>query len=104
MKDLLGEKSGKGGELSAALKMVGKAGKGVVVLIRDAGPTSLSDRVLFELGEDVKKQPLRDYGVGAQILVDLGVKSMILLSNTDRTIVGLDGHGLTVVNRVPLDL
>jgi len=40
---------------------------------------------------------LRDYGVGAQILFDLGVREMILLSNTHRTIVGLDGYGLTVV-------
>ncbi|MAR78895.1 MAG: 3,4-dihydroxy-2-butanone-4-phosphate synthase [Rhodospirillaceae bacterium] len=104
MKDLLGEKSGMGGELSAALKMVGKNGKGVVVLIRDARPTSLSDRVLFELGEEVKKQPLRDYGVGAQILADLGVKNMILLSNSDRTIIGLDGHGLSVVDRIAINL
>ncbi len=104
MKDLLGEQSGKGGELSPALKMVGEEGKGVVVLIRDARPSSLSDRVLYELGEDVRKQPLRDYGVGAQILANLGVKSMILLSNNDRTIVGLDGHGLSVEGRIPIDL
>ena len=42
---------------------------------------------------------LRDYGVGAQILLDLGVKEMILLSNTTRNIVGLDGYGLKVVGR-----
>ena len=104
MKDLLGEKSGMGDELSAALKMVGAKGKGIVVLIRDARPTSLSERVLFELGEDVKKQPLRDYGVGAQILADLGVKKMILLSNSDRTIIGLDGHGLSIVDRIAIEL
>ena len=60
--------------------------------------------VLFELGEEVNKQPLRDYGVGAQILADLGVKNMILLSNSDRTIVGLDGHGLSVVDRIAINL
>ena len=102
MKDLLGEKSGKGGELSAALRTVGKQGRGVVVIIREARPTSLSERILFELGEDVKKRPLRDYGVGAQILVDLGVRNMILLTNSNRVIVGLEGYGLSVVDRQPL--
>ena len=45
---------------------------------------------------------LRDYGVGAQILFDLGVRDMILLSNTHRTIVGLEGYGLTVVGERPI--
>ncbi len=47
---------------------------------------------------------LRDYGVGAQILLDLGVREMVLLSNTRRTIVGLDGYGLSVVERRPIPL
>ncbi|MDC0073852.1 3,4-dihydroxy-2-butanone-4-phosphate synthase [Alphaproteobacteria bacterium] len=99
MKDLLGEKSRSGAELSSVLKAIGDAGKGVVVLIRESLPTSLSDRILFELGEEVKKQPLRDYGVGAQIIADLGVKNMILLTSSKRSIVGLEGHGLSVVDR-----
>jgi 3,4-dihydroxy 2-butanone 4-phosphate synthase/GTP cyclohydrolase II len=45
---------------------------------------------------------LRDYGIGAQILLDLGVREMVLLSNTTRTIVGLEGYGLTVVERRPI--
>ena len=45
---------------------------------------------------------MRDYGVGAQILLDLGIKDMILLSNTKRTIVGLEGWGLHFVERVPM--
>jgi len=49
-------------------------------------------------GSEAERVPeLRDYGVGAQILLDLGVREMILLSNTHRTIVGLEGYGLTVV-------
>ena len=99
MKDLLGEKSGMGGELSAALKIVGDEGRGVVVIIREAKPTSLSERILYELGEEVKKQPLRDYGVGAQILVDLGIKNMILLTNSNRSIVGLEGYNLSIIDR-----
>ena len=45
---------------------------------------------------------MRDYGVGAQILLDLGVRDMILLSNSKRSIIGLDGFGLRVVERRPL--
>jgi 3,4-dihydroxy 2-butanone 4-phosphate synthase/GTP cyclohydrolase II len=47
---------------------------------------------------------LRDYGIGAQILADLGVHEMVLLSNTPRTIVGLEGYGLNVVGQRPIEL
>jgi 3,4-dihydroxy 2-butanone 4-phosphate synthase/GTP cyclohydrolase II len=43
------------------------------------------------------ERELRDYGIGAQILLDLGVKNMVLLSNSQRTIVGLEGYGLNIV-------
>jgi len=45
---------------------------------------------------------LRDYGIGAQILLDLGVKDLVLLSNTHRTIIGLEGYGLTIVDQRPI--
>jgi 3,4-dihydroxy 2-butanone 4-phosphate synthase / GTP cyclohydrolase II len=45
---------------------------------------------------------LRDYGIGAQILLDLGVREMVLLSNTRHNIVGLEGYGLTVVEERPI--
>ncbi len=99
--DVLGDgASGKVGELQTAMEMIGEEGRGVVVLIREPTPTALSDRVRARLGEDTGRAPeLRDYGVGAQILLDLGVKDMILLSNTRRTIVGLEGYGLRVVDQ-----
>ena len=60
-------------------------------------PMALSDRVRRKLGEPLKEsQELRDYGIGAQILIDLGIKNMILLSNNQRTVVGLDGYGLAI--------
>lgn len=96
--DVLGDKSGRGGMLHGAMKMIGEAGRGVVVLIREPRPTALSDRVRRKLGEPVEQtSELRDYGIGAQILVDLGVHDMIVLSNTQRNIIGLEGYGLTVV-------
>ncbi|HYV88266.1 MAG TPA: 3,4-dihydroxy-2-butanone-4-phosphate synthase, partial [Candidatus Polarisedimenticolia bacterium] len=102
--DVLGDRSsGKGGELQASMRMIAEAGKGVVVLIREPLPTSLSDRVRRRMGQSQEgSATLRDYGIGAQILSDLGIQKMILLSNTKRTIVGLEGHGLTIVGQRPI--
>jgi 3,4-dihydroxy 2-butanone 4-phosphate synthase/GTP cyclohydrolase II len=104
LEDVLGDKAtGKAGELHQAMKRIGDAGRGVVVLIREPHRTSLSDRVRARVaGEEEKVSHLRDYGVGAQILLDLGVRDMILLSNTRRTIVGLEGYGLSVVGEEPI--
>lgn len=102
--DVLGDRSaGRGYELQTAMQMIGEEGRGVVVLIREPMPTSLSDRVRAQVGNQTQPVPgLRDYGVGAQILLDLGVRDMILLSNTKRAIVGLEGYGLSVVERRPI--
>ena len=106
--DVLGDStSGRGGELQAAMRMIGQAGRGVVVLLREARPTGLSDQVSARLGKPPPEEKgvsrnLRQYGVGAQILLDLGIRDMILLSNTKRTIIGLDGFGLTVVDQRPI--
>ena len=101
--DVLGDQgSGKAGQLHAAMDMIATHGRGVVLLLREPRATSLSDQVRTQLqGEDGGSQ-LRDYGVGAQILLDLGVSEMILLSNTHKTIVGLEGFGLKVVEQRPI--
>jgi 3,4-dihydroxy 2-butanone 4-phosphate synthase/GTP cyclohydrolase II len=102
LSDVLGDTHGSPGDLAAAMRAIGEEGRGVVVLIREPRPTALSERVA-RLAEGEPRAPeLRDYGVGAQILVDLGVRDMVLLSNTRRTIVGLDGYGLHVVGQRPL--
>ena len=102
--DALGERtSGKAGELEQVMRLIDEVGRGVLVVIREPTPTSLSDGIKARLGEQEKPfGELRDYGVGAQILLDLGVTDMILLSNTKRTIVGLDGYGLKVVEQRPI--
>jgi len=99
--DVLGDVStGKGGELQAAMQAIGEAGKGVVVLIREPRPTSLSEAVRARMeAAPAKIGELRDYGVGAQILLDLGVKDMVLLTNRKKTIVGLEGYGLRVTGQ-----
>jgi 3,4-dihydroxy 2-butanone 4-phosphate synthase/GTP cyclohydrolase II len=99
--DVLGcATGGRAGLLQASLEEIAREGRGVVVLLREAMPTALSDHVrgLVENGGK-SGHDLRDYGVGAQILFDLGVRDMILLSNTQRNIIGLEGYGLTVVGQ-----
>ena len=99
--DLLGDTLG-GPHASAlhdSMRMIGKAGRGVIVLIRDGTSHSLSDRVRLMAGSPRPTHFLRDYGIGAQILVDLGVKDMILLSNTHNKVVGLDAYGLNIVEQ-----
>lgn len=101
--DVLGDQgSGKAGELHTAMEMIAAHGRGVVVLVREPRPTSLSDRVRAQLDQRPVPTELRDYGVGAQMLLDLGVDRMILLSNTKKTIIGLDGFGLEVVEQRPI--
>ncbi|MBV8651467.1 MAG: 3,4-dihydroxy-2-butanone-4-phosphate synthase [Alphaproteobacteria bacterium] len=99
LEDVLGSNAGgRGGVLQEAMEMIAEMGRGVVVLLREPTPTSLLDRMRVVDGTVGPPVPeLRDYGVGAQILIDLGVREMILLSTTHRTIVGLEGYGLTVV-------
>ena len=83
--------------LQAAMRHIGQAGSGVIVLLREPIPTGLSDRVRARKGEPtVSNMDLRDYGIGAQILLDLGIREMVLLSNSQRSVIGLEGYGLTI--------
>ncbi len=102
--DVLGDQgSGKAGQLHSAMEMIAGHGRGVVVLVREPRATSLSDQVRAQLAAQPAPASLRDYGVGAQILLDLGVREMILLSNTKgKTLVGLEGFGLEVVEQRPI--
>ena len=109
--DVLGDlHNAKAGELQKSMKMIGGAEKGVLVLIRDPLKASLSDQIKARSGSPDTKDPnsppgpeLRDYGVGAQILLDLGVKDMIVLSNTERTLIALEGYGLSVAEHRPIN-
>jgi len=106
-----------GEQLQAAMEMVAKEGKGVIVYMHQEGRgIGLVNKVkayeLQELGKDTVeanlelgfKEDLRDYGIGAQILVDLGVKKMRLLTNNPKKVVGLEGYGMTIVERVPIEM
>jgi 3,4-dihydroxy 2-butanone 4-phosphate synthase/GTP cyclohydrolase II len=105
LEDVLGDRShGHGGELQASMRAIAEAGRGVIVLLREAQAASLSQKLVAQMQGDEPEKQLRDYGVGAQILLDLGVRDMVLLSNAHKTIVGLEGYGLRVVEQRPLVL
>jgi 3,4-dihydroxy 2-butanone 4-phosphate synthase/GTP cyclohydrolase II len=89
--------------LHAAMRMIASEGRGAVVMLRDTRPTGLSQRVGRLAEPDAHPRELRDYGIGAQILLDLGVTEMVLLSNTHRTIVGIEGYGLTVAGQKAIE-
>ena len=98
--DLLGDMdSNSADDLHGAMKIIGDADRGVVVLIRDTSAMNVSTLVGKVAQDDRVESSWRDVGVGAQILLDLGVSEMILLSNVERAFVGLDGFGLRVVER-----
>jgi len=108
--DALGSlRSGKSGELQGAMRHIGEAGRGVIVVIREEYPTIISDRVHAANGEASRVvvtdlSELRDYGMGAQILLDLGIRDMVLLSNSPKMrVIGIDGYGLNVVDQRPID-
>ncbi len=103
LEDLLGEgETGRGDQLHRAMRMIGEAGRGVLVILREPVPDAISRRIRESLGHQPPPRDLRVYGIGAQILADLGVRNMILLSNTGRTIPGLEGYGLHIVETRPI--
>jgi 3,4-dihydroxy 2-butanone 4-phosphate synthase/GTP cyclohydrolase II len=102
--DTLGQRSGgRGGEIEASMREISKEGRGVIVLIREPLTVVLAEQ-RRRAGEPIEPsgQELRDYGVGAQILLDLGVKEMVLLSNSQKSVVALEGFGLKIVAQKPV--
>ncbi|MCA9957274.1 MAG: hypothetical protein KC434_21245, partial [Anaerolineales bacterium] len=98
LRDALGETSGgKASDLPKAMQKIAEHGEGVVVIIREPRKTTLSDLLAQRSGETAKHPPmLRDYGIGAQILLDLGIHEMVLLSNSRSAVIGLEGYGLSI--------
>lgn len=98
LNDALGDTfHGKQQELHRAMEIIEEAGKGVVVLLREPKKDSLSDILHTRTGrQSGAEHTIKDYGIGAQILLDLGVKNMCLLTNSKPQVVGLEGYGLCV--------
>jgi len=103
--DLFGEDGPRGGMLRKSMEIIGTEGSGVIVVINKPRPDQFTLALQARAGaiEPKDMDELRDYGVGATILTELGVQDMILLTNTHHTLVGLDGYGLSIVGERPLD-
>lgn len=106
-----------GDQLKSALTKINEEGRGVLLYIHQEGRgigliNKLKAYELQDQGKDTVeanealgfKADLRDYGIGAQILTDLGVRKMRLMTNNPKKIIGLEGYGLTMVERVPLEI
>jgi 3,4-dihydroxy 2-butanone 4-phosphate synthase/GTP cyclohydrolase II len=103
--DMFGEDGKRSGLLERSMEIIGKAGSGVVVLLSPSGAEGFSQALQRKAGgPGPMPDELRDYGVGAQILTELGVEDMILLTNTHHTLVALDGYGLSIVGERAIDL
>jgi 3,4-dihydroxy 2-butanone 4-phosphate synthase/GTP cyclohydrolase II len=103
MADVLGEISERrsGKELETAMQTIADKGRGIVVLLRESTNTKLSETVSAAMSGTPLHDTahgLRDYGVGAQILHELGVRRMVLLSNRPANVISLDGYDLEIVD------
>jgi 3,4-dihydroxy 2-butanone 4-phosphate synthase/GTP cyclohydrolase II len=103
--DTFGETGDRTGILTRSMEIIGEEGAGLIVAINRLTPDFFSKLIRSKNGATPRDMDeLRDYGVGAQILAEMGVHDMILLTNSHHSLVALDGYGLSVVGQRPIDM
>ncbi|HEX7871776.1 MAG TPA: 3,4-dihydroxy-2-butanone-4-phosphate synthase [Sphingobium sp.] len=106
--DILGEENDRAGLLERSMEIIAREGAGVIVLLNRPLGANLSKALQFRekirAGEEPPLEELRDYGVGAQILAELGVHDMVLLTNSHYDLIALDGYDLAVVGEQRIDV
>ncbi|MFA5969883.1 MAG: 3,4-dihydroxy-2-butanone-4-phosphate synthase [Sphingomonas sp.] len=104
--DVFGEASTRSGLLSGSMQTIADEGAGIIVVINRPMPGLISRGMALrsqgKVAGDPQVEELRDYGIGAQILTELGVQDMILLTNTHHTLIGLEGYGLSIIGERPI--
>ncbi len=105
--DVYGQSGRRSSLLSRSMEIIGEAGSGIILVLTSTERSDYISRTLLNhAGQDTDggMDELRNYGLGAQILSELGVQDMILLSNTQHSLIALDGYGLSVVGQHPIDI
>jgi 3,4-dihydroxy 2-butanone 4-phosphate synthase/GTP cyclohydrolase II len=104
LSDMFGSLAGRSHLISRSMEIIGEEGAGIIVVLSSATADSLTRLIQYRPGTSTGSiDELRDYGVGAQILAELGVHDMILLTNSQQNLVALDGYDLSVVGHRAID-
>jgi len=105
--DIFGELGTRASLLSRSMEIIAEEGSGVIAVLNKPAVNKMSNVIDMKLellqGKVPKIDDMRDYGVGAQILAELGVQDMILLTNTEHSLVALEGYGLNIVDQRAID-
>ena len=105
--DIFGELGTRASLLSRSMELIAQEGNGVIVVLNKPLVNSMANVIDLKMGILQGKMPkmedMRDYGVGAQILAELGIHDMVLLTNTEHSLVALEGYGLNIVGQKPID-
>lgn len=102
--DLLGQKGPRSGQCNRAMVELGKEECGVMVFLRENRKTYITDEIAKKDQKAQKKSPnIKNYGIGAQILLDLGVKDFVLLSDSEQNVIGIEGYGLNITGHQRFD-
>ena len=104
LSDMFGREGPRSGPLARCMEIIAQEGAGIIVALRYAAPAVLTRLLRAVDKSGAGMDELRDYGVGAQILAELGVHDMVLLTNSHHSLIALDGYDLSVVGQRPIEL